>query len=83
MSSIKFLPSITAFSVIGIGFGWDLLLMEGSIETDRYIQNLGRLGFIDALDERHCILGWIFQKDGAPAHTSQATLGDSPNMEIA
>jgi hypothetical protein len=57
--------------------------MEGSIETDRYIQNLGRLGLIDALDERHCILGWIFHQGGVPALTSQATLGDSPNMEIS
>jgi hypothetical protein len=62
------------FAVIGIGFKSDLLLVDGTIDTDRYIQNLDRLGFIQALDAGHGTFGWIFQQDGAPAHTSPEAL---------
>jgi hypothetical protein len=74
ISSVKFPASIMIFAVIGIGFKSDILLVDGSIDTDRYIQNLDRLGLINALDQRHGPFGWIFQQDGAPAHTSQVTL---------
>jgi hypothetical protein len=36
------------FAVIGVGYKSDLLMAEESIDTDRYIQNLDRLGFISA-----------------------------------
>jgi hypothetical protein len=61
ISSVKFLPSVMAFAVIGIGFKTDLLLVEGSIETDWYPQNLDHLRFINVLNEKHRMFGWIFQ----------------------
>jgi hypothetical protein len=50
------------------------MLVEEGIDTDGCTCNLNRFGFIDALDEMHTIFSWIFQQDGAPAHTSQAVL---------
>jgi hypothetical protein len=62
------------FAVIGISFKSDLMIVEGSIDTDQYIQNLDRLGFIKTLNAVHGPFGWIFQQDGAPAHISQRAL---------
>jgi hypothetical protein len=59
------------FAVIGVGFKSDLLVLDGTIDTDRSLQNIDRLGFITALDVIHGPFGWIFQQDGAPCHTSQ------------
>jgi hypothetical protein len=42
----------------------DLMLVETNIDVDRYSQNLDRLGFTDALDEKHSTFGWIFQQNG-------------------
>jgi hypothetical protein len=44
------------------------------VGTDRYIQNLDRLGFIKALDAGHGTFGCIVQQDGAPAHILQRAL---------
>jgi hypothetical protein len=69
ISSIKFPPSVMIFAVIGIGFQSNFLLVEGSINTDRSLQNCDRLGFIDVLNEKHGMFGWIFQQDGKVVHT--------------
>jgi transposase len=52
----------------------DLFIVQGTIDTDQYIQNIDRLGFISTLDQKHGPFGWIFQQDGAPSHTSQVAL---------
>jgi hypothetical protein len=67
-------PAVMVFAVIGVGYKSDLLMVEGSIDIDRYIQNLDRLGFMSALDQKYGPLGWILQHDGAPSHTSQGAL---------
>jgi hypothetical protein len=72
ISYVNFAPSVMVFAVVEIGFKSDLLLVEGSIDPDRYLQTLDRLGFIDVLNEKHGIFRWIFQQDGAPDHTSHA-----------
>jgi hypothetical protein len=33
--------------------GLNFLLVERSIDIDRYIHNLGRLGFVEALDAKY------------------------------
>jgi hypothetical protein len=53
IASRKFPESLMAFAVIGVGFKSDLLVVQGTIEVDQYIQNIDRLGFIDALDQKH------------------------------
>jgi hypothetical protein len=62
------------FAVIEISFKSDFMLREGLTDTDRYIQKLDRLGFLEALDAVHGLIGWFFQQDGAPAHISQRAL---------
>jgi hypothetical protein len=44
VTSPKFPPPVMIFAVSGIGFKLDCLLGEGSIDSDRYLQNLDRLG---------------------------------------
>jgi hypothetical protein len=41
---------------------------------DKYLDNINSLGFIDDLDEKHDVLQWIFQQDGATYHTSQRAI---------
>jgi hypothetical protein len=74
MSSIKFPPTVIVFAVIGIAFKSDLMLVEGSIDTDRYIQNIDGMSFIKALDAMHEPFSWVIQQAGAPAHISQRAL---------
>jgi hypothetical protein len=71
-SSVKFPPSITELTVIRIDFKSELMLVEESIDNDRYLQNLDHLGCIDVLNEKHGMFGEVLQQDGALAHTSQA-----------
>jgi hypothetical protein len=49
----KFPPAVMVFAFIGIGDKSDRVMVEESIDTDRYIQNLDRLGFISALDHKY------------------------------
>jgi transposase len=70
----KFPPSVMIFAVIGLGYKSKLLFVEGTIDAEKYIQNLTNLGFIEELDQKHGCLEWIFQQDGAPCHTSQKAL---------
>jgi hypothetical protein len=62
------------FAVIGIGYKSDLLFVEGTINADKYMDNITDLGFIEKLDEMHGQFGWTFQQDGATCHTTQAVM---------
>jgi transposase len=73
-STRKYPPSVMIFAVIGPNYKSKLLFVEGTINTDKYIQNLEDVGFIKDLDARYGALGWIFMQDGAPCHTSQEAL---------
>jgi hypothetical protein len=70
----KFPPSRMIFAVIGPGYKSKLLLVDDSIDSDKYIDNLAALGFIEDLDRMHGPLLWIFQQDGAACHTSAKSL---------
>jgi hypothetical protein len=62
------------FAVIGIDYKNKLLFIEGTINAHRYVRNLADLHSIEDLDEKHGVLNWIFQQDGAPSDTAQATV---------
>jgi hypothetical protein len=62
------------FAVIGVGFKSDLLLVEGMIDADRYIQNLCELNFVSGLDRKFGPFGWIFQQDGVSCHTARVAM---------
>jgi hypothetical protein len=52
-SSMKFPPSLMIFVIIGIGFKSYLLLVEGSTDTERYIDIFDLFGFGEALDAKY------------------------------
>jgi transposase len=70
----KFPPSLMIFAVVGIGYKSKLLLVDGSIDTDKYIENLNELNFIEDLNQLHGVLQWVFQQDGATCHTSEKAM---------
>jgi hypothetical protein len=61
IASRKFPESLMVFASIDIDFKSDLLVVQGTIDADQYIQNIDRLGFIDAIDQKNGLFGWIFQ----------------------
>jgi hypothetical protein len=72
--TVKYPQGVMVFAVIGIGYKSELLIVDGTINTQKYIQNCHELGFIEDLDKKHGPFQWIFQQDGAPCHTSQESL---------
>jgi hypothetical protein len=70
----NFPPSVMIFGVIGLGYNTKLLFVEGTIDAEKYIQNLSQLVFIEELDRKRGVFEWIFQQDGGPCHTSQIAL---------
>jgi hypothetical protein len=62
------------FAVIDIDYKSKFLFIERTIDADRYVRNLVDLHFIEDLDEKHGVLNCIFQQDGAPSRTAQATI---------
>jgi hypothetical protein len=65
---------LVVFGVIGLGYKSRLLVVDGTINTDRYIANCQDLGFIDELDSLRGPLRWIYQQDGASCHVSSKAL---------
>jgi hypothetical protein len=61
---------VIVFAVIGMGCKSGLLMVERTIDAERYIQSLDGLEFIATLDQKQGPFSWIFQQDGAPSHTS-------------
>jgi hypothetical protein len=61
-STQKFRPSIMIFWVIGPDYKSKLLFGEGTIDADKYIQNLDELDFIQELDAKRGVLKWIFSR---------------------
>ena len=72
--SSKFPNSIMVFAVISMNYKSKLLIVNGSIDADKYIQNIAEVGFIEDLDKMHGPLNWIFQQDGAKCHTAKTAL---------
>jgi hypothetical protein len=70
----KFPPALVVFAVIGVGYKSTSLIVDGSINAERYVQNCFELGFIGDLDRIHGPWGWIFQQEGAPCHMSHTIL---------
>jgi hypothetical protein len=72
--TVKFPASLMVFEAIGMHYRSRLLVIEGSISTDKYIENCSELGFIEELDSIHRPLEWTFQQDGAPCHTTRKAI---------
>jgi hypothetical protein len=74
VTSQKFPPGVMVFAVIGVGYKSKLLIVDGTIDSHKYIDNLVDLNVIPELDEKHGAFEWIFQRDGAPCHTSEISM---------
>jgi hypothetical protein len=68
------------FSVIGVAFKPDLMLVKRSIDTDRCLQNL-IVWPLSMHGMKSGIFGRIFRQNGALAQTSQATF-DRPKESV-
>jgi transposase len=66
----KFPKALMVFAVIGQGYKSKILFVEGTINADKYMQNINNLQFIEELDQLHGPFQWIFQQDGARCHTA-------------
>jgi hypothetical protein len=64
--SVKFPKSLMIFAVIGIGFKSDVLIVNRTIDSQKYIENLQNHGIIEQLNQKYGTNNWIFQQDGAP-----------------
>jgi hypothetical protein len=53
VQSVKFPASSMVFAVIGVHYKSRLLVIEGPINTGKYIENCSELGFIEELDSIH------------------------------
>jgi hypothetical protein len=62
------------FAVIDIDYKSKLLFIEGTIDADRYVRNLVNFHFIEDFDEKHGVLNWMFQQDGAPSYVAEASI---------
>ena len=70
----KFPPSIMVYGAIGIDYKSRLVIVEGSIDSDCYKQNIQASKMIEVLDKQRGRGRWIFQQDGARCHTSRCTI---------
>jgi hypothetical protein len=48
------------FAVTGLAYKSDLLIVDRQIDSDRHVQNLEDLSFIEKLDRMYGLLGRIF-----------------------
>jgi hypothetical protein len=74
VESIKFPKGLMVFAVIGLWYKSRLLIIDGTINAEKYIENCEMLNFIEELDERRGALNWIFQQDGATCHTTPTVI---------
>jgi hypothetical protein len=74
VESTKFPKGLMVFAVIGMWYKSKLLIVDGTINAEKYIENCEALNFIQELDERRGVFNWIFQQDGASCHTTQPVL---------
>ena len=61
------------WACIGTGFKSHLILVEGTLTADSYIELLKTHRILEALDERYGRLGYVWQQDGARPHTAKVT----------
>lgn len=67
----KFPSSVMIFGAIGYNYKSKLVIIEGSVNTDRYLSNLRKSGVFEHMESNPELL---FQQDGAPCHTAAYSL---------
>jgi hypothetical protein len=56
----KFLLDVMIIAVIPLGDKTKPLILHGTIDTDKYLDNIDPLHFIEDLNEKYSVLQWIF-----------------------
>ena len=68
-------PKIMVWGGIGYNFKTNLVIVEGSLNSDRYLdQIIFGSDLIPDADSRYGIGEWILQQDNAPPHVSRETM---------
>ena len=62
------------YGAIGENYKSKLVLIDGSVNSDCYINNIKGSGMICDMNEMKGKGNWIFQQDGARCHTSANTV---------
>ena len=70
----KFPQSIMIFGVIAHDYKSKLVVVDGSIDSETYISNMIKSGFIDDMNNKFGQLEWLYMQDGARCHTAQETM---------
>lgn len=65
---------IMIWGAIGVGFKSQLIIVEGNIDSDKYLSILHESHLIRDCNMKYGLRNWTFMQDGAPAHTSSTTL---------
>jgi hypothetical protein len=71
---VKYPSTTMVFGAIGKGFRSKLCFPDGSVTSWSYLRMLEEEEIISSMDARYGKGGYVFQQDGAPAHTSRDTL---------
>jgi transposase len=66
--------SIMVWGAIGKDFKSDLIVCDGSIDSERYISFLRKSEFFIQADRHFGHKRWVFQQDGATCHTSDYSM---------
>lgn len=74
VQQVKFPPYVMIFAAIGKDYKSKLVIVEGSIDSEKYIENIKQSGLIDDLDNTLGRGNWIYMQDGATSHTSKNTV---------
>ncbi len=74
VQQVKFPPYVMIFAAIGKDYKSKLVIVEGSIDNEKYIENIKQSGLIDDLDNTLGRGNWIYMQDGATSHTSKSTV---------
>ena len=70
VSKKKFPKSIMVFGVIACGYKSELVVINNSVDSEQYIENMKKSKFIDNLNEKLGPFEWLYMQDGARCHTS-------------
>lgn len=70
----KFPRSIMIYGAIGLDYKSELVIVEGTIDSSKYQENILNSKMIDVLDSNRGKGTWIFQQDGARCHTSRESV---------
>ena len=73
-STQKFPKSVMIFAVIAKNYKSKLIIIDHSIDSEQYIDNLVQSNFISDMNNIYGELNWLFMQDGARCHTCGKTM---------